>query len=666
MSSDSDRIQFMQTGAGIMALLATDTSKVPVFREVNGEEFVYYGEKNDYPEYLLKIFNRSAKHNAIVTGKINYIYGKGWEEEQGEVIVNTAGETANDLLLKSVSDFELFNGFAVQVIYSRASGKIAELYHVDMSSLRVSKDGKKVFYTSEWFKESGERAMNPESNEDWKVFDIYNPLKPRGTQILYYKCYRPKLRCYPLPDYIGAIPYIEVDMRVAAYHLNNISKGFTGGTMINFFNGIPTEEEQRKIAKKFNAKFSGEDGDLTVFNYSDSKEHGAEILQLRPNDLDKQYLQLNDTVLQEIFTGHKITSPMLFGIRTPGSLGGRNELLEANEMFKNNYVTPRQQQVEKTYNMLFEGMGMKNEFTITSLSPVTMVGAADVLKVMTPDEIRKEAGLPLQETTDDKKTLDAINTVSPLVANEVMKSMTPNEIRRLVGLPPVADGDVIPKPEAGQDIQPTGEAQMRSERTKEEKKVIGLFKNCGKSKNDFEVINVSQGFRRDHSELLKDCFAKLNISELQRSILALLEKDPMTTIPSMATALKAAQPKILEAIDGLAKQKLIITHDASVVVTRKGEKVIDNQPPPTINLFIMYSYDELPGIPPVKTESREFCSELIGLNRLYTREDIQSISDEVGTDVWLYRGGFYHNPEDDITTPYCRHVWNQNVVQKKK
>jgi hypothetical protein len=33
--------------------------------------------------------------------------------------------------------------------------------------------------------------------------------------------------------------------------------------------------------------------------------------------------------------------------------------------------------------------------------------------------------------------------------------------------------------------------------------------------------------------------------------------------------------------------------------------------------------------------------------------------------VWLRRGGFWTRKGTNITTPYCRHVWEQVVIKEK-
>jgi hypothetical protein len=62
------------------------------------------------------------------------------------------------------------------------------------------------------------------------------------------------------------------------------------------------------------------------------------------------FMQLNEQVQQEILMSHRVTSPMLFGIKTEGQLGGRNELIEAYEAFQTSYVEPRQAQLDRCLN----------------------------------------------------------------------------------------------------------------------------------------------------------------------------------------------------------------------------------------------------------------------------------------------------------------------------
>ena len=83
---------------------------------------------------------------------------------------------------------------------------------------------------------------------------------------------------------------------------------------------------------------------------------------------------------------------------------------------------------------------------------------------------------------------------------------------------------------------------------------------------------------------------------------------------------------------------------------------------------VLYSYEKKPGIKgdTLIPTSRPFCKALVNSNKLYSREQINQISVAVERDVWSYRGGWYHNPDTDRTTPSCRHVWKQNIVTRRR
>ena len=61
------------------SVVQLENHKVPIFKEVRGEEWIQLGEKNDYAWYLIQLYDRSAKHAAIVKAKVNYTTGAGWK-----------------------------------------------------------------------------------------------------------------------------------------------------------------------------------------------------------------------------------------------------------------------------------------------------------------------------------------------------------------------------------------------------------------------------------------------------------------------------------------------------------------------------------------------------------------------------------------------------------
>jgi DNA-binding Lrp family transcriptional regulator len=344
----------------------------PSFKITGKKELVNYGAKNDYPFYLLDMFNSSAKNNAICTQKAAYIAGQGWAIPN--LVANRTGETFDSILSKIALDVTIFGGFTLQIIWNRAFTGIAEVYHLDFSKGRKNITGEKYYYSNNWEK------YRPDVTE-YPMFKQVND-KRDPIQILYYQEYRPQQETYPLPDYMGAMKWIELDTEVANFHLNNVKNNFWGGALISFNGAVPPENDQKIIVDKVTKKFTGSDnaGSIVV-TFSDGKERAPTIDRVPIDNLDKQFDILNKTVSGEIFTGHRVTSPMLFGVKTEGQLGGRTELLEANELFQNNYVSPKQEDIEDTFAIIFTLKGIAE----LKIIPLEILSEADVVQTQQPN-----------------------------------------------------------------------------------------------------------------------------------------------------------------------------------------------------------------------------------------------------------------------------------------
>jgi hypothetical protein len=225
--------------------LTFSDNKLPTFKENKGKQIVNYGDKNDYPEKLLELYNRSPKHNAILTKKVHFIVGKETViEGSGAPLVENWNkyDTLKEFNFKTRLDKKLFGAFAVEVCYDR-TGK-PTYYHLQVSKVRTL-DHKSYQYWPDGAKTKA---------QDVKFYDVYDPknkVKEDGfykKQILYVREYRADLAVYSLPDYIGAIQYIDIDTRISNFHLNNISTGFAAGTLVQMFKGEPTPEQAREVA----------------------------------------------------------------------------------------------------------------------------------------------------------------------------------------------------------------------------------------------------------------------------------------------------------------------------------------------------------------------------------------------------------------------------------
>ena len=590
--------------------LKFSNDKVPQFVEQKQQDWVKYGEENNYPQYLVLLFNRSAKHNAIITSKQLYIAGKGWifdqSTMQGEEVVSLQAfidnpnpyETLNDLSKKTILDNELFGGCYLKVVATKGN-KGVQIYHVDYCDIRSNDDNTEFYYSNEWLDISGNENSRPE----FTTYPAYDPNKKQAESIYYYKSYRPNLKTYTLPEYIGAVPAIITDAEIANFHRAEIQNSFKGSKMVTFVNGVPSDDEMQATKRRLNKQFMPTDGaGQIVIDFADDKDRVAIIQDLDSGNFQDKYNALNDTIQQEIFVGHKITSPMIFGVRVSGQLGGRAEMIDAFNLFTNTYVSPKQEVQEQIFNVFAP---IKGKLKIKQLEPI----------------------MP----SFTEQTLTQI--------------LTKDEMREIIGRKPLEPTQIIETPTVAKF-------------SKQTKDLIDFetFSKYGEPTENFTVVKTK-----------KIMFGKQDfISKLEQGILDIIKKTPEINIEDLTKVLKVDKTKITDALETLIADGLI---DKNLVITSKGE---NKNVPSFSELFIRYKYTLRSDAPALIGESRDFCAAMMANPRYFSREDIENIGKELGQvygipnyDAFRRRGGWLHDTNLDANVPYCRHIWVQELIKRK-
>jgi predicted transcriptional regulator len=568
-------------------------NKLPVFKENKAKGFVTFGADNLYPDFLIELFNKSPKHNAIVSAKASYVAGIGTEvygqnttdtaKIQAKLKSINAYETYEELKAKVAYDAELFNGFAIEVIWNKAKTAPSEYYHIPFKDIRKGLEGDFV-YCADWTDSKAEKIH----------YQPYNPITRESKQLYYCQFYRPGQGEYPLPDYVGALKYIEVDTEISNYYLNSIKNGFTAQTHIQLFKGIPTPEEARATARRFKENYQGTDnaGGL-IIQYNDPTEKESVISNLQPSDFDKQFDLLNKTVQQEIFVAHKVNSPMLFGVRVEGQLGGRSELIEAYEMFHHAYIEPRQQKIDDTFAYLLE--------------PIASVKLETINK--------PPIGLDYQ----------ALFTAGIIDRNEARKELGFDEIEEPLNV-------------ALSKQNPFGWDDERD---------IKVFQQYGESADNFEAYKFEF------------------VDAVETAILNVLKENKGLQVGDIVNITKLDAKVVADAIAKLAKAELIKSYEDGLETTPKGVEEVKRL---QTEIVVRYGYALAAGIKGtlVIPTTRDFCRQIVESNRVYSREDINAMSAQLGYDVWKRRGEWYTNPDTGITTPQCRHIWQQQLLRRIK
>jgi len=385
----------------------------PTVKEIPHQDWVQYGDnsyKNLYPTYLVDLYNNSATHAAIVNATAAMIAGEELLVDNKEDLSKyvdikkffaniNSKETAHEVFTKAAFDLKLQGGFALNIIWSKDRTRIAEIYHLPVEQLRVGvpDENNRVqdYYISADWSQYRKKEYAPRRVAAFNAND-----RREASQILYTGLYSPAMEVYHTPDYVASTNWIEIDSLTADYHLNNIANGFSGSYFINFANGIPTKEERERIERQITKKFTGaNNAGKFVLTFTEDGQEKPEIIPIQVSNADKQYTVLNELCIQNIMIGHRVTSPMLLGVKTEGQLGGRNELTQAYELYMNTVIKPYQNVILKTFKRLLAINDIVIPFSIQNVSPINSLFGSDVLKdVLTQDEIREQAGYePLEK-----------------------------------------------------------------------------------------------------------------------------------------------------------------------------------------------------------------------------------------------------------------------------
>ena len=646
-------------------------ARQPEYKEKKGIGYMQYGDRNDYPNYLVELFNKSAKHNAIIKSKVHYITGNGWtgsDEAQTFIAKVNRMESLNELTRKVSLDVELFGGYYLEIIWS-ATGQLSEIWHCDYTKIRTNKDNTQFWYKDDW----------KDNKEDFIVYPAFNPSFGTGKQILYVKEYRPDMGIYSLPGYFGALNYIESDIEISKTVLGNAQTGFSASKLITLPNGEPSDDEKRNIEKRFTNRFSGSDGKKFILAFVNDSARKPIVEDLGASDITKEDFAKVDSLIQtNIFSGHQITTPSIFGIAEAGKLGARSEMRDGYEIFKNTYVNSKQMHLEGVFNMLANFRGIEDPaLKITPTEPIGIEFTEAILKEIAPKEwLLEKAGIDITKY----QTAPADAPQQALSINEHIKGLKGREWQNMQRIIREFTKGKINREQASAMLK-TGYALsdeeittwLGSEELEFADQDFSLFLEFGEDKKEFNIWKTKQRFS-DEEDL--QTFA--DVSQLESNILDQISKQKDVTPEVLAKVLKTDVKTINNVIADLEERGILKSKSTSIgkgidknviierELTKPLAKIVEDVKPTTTEILIRYSYAWIAGYSNADVDtSRPFCKTLLAANRFYSRSDIEQISARLGYSVWDRRGGWWTKPSGKHSES-CRHQWQTNVVTRKK
>ena len=670
------------------------TATAPIVQEARGKDWIEFSGgdewKNLYPQFLIDLYYNSSTHSAIINATAEMIAGEDLyvenEDENLEAYVRlkkflrhaNGKESLHQVVKKVAFDFKLQGAYALHIIWNQERTEIAEVYHVPVERVRAGIPNPlgqidSYFISSNW---SDVRNHPPHEIKAFNRLD-----RTSASQLIYTGSYSPNMDIYHTPDYIAGCNWALVDQRVAEFHLNNIQNGFSGSYFISFANGIPTQEERFQIEQSLTEKFAGaKNSGKFILTFSDDKTRTPEITPIAVSDADKQYLALQELLVTNICSAHRITSKTLMGIDTTnGFSSNADELRNASNFYHNTVIRPFQTNILNTLQTIFSVNNMDLEVDFEQLKPITVEFDSSILKeVMTQEEIRESLQLPPLVLTEKNPVTDALSTMSPLLANKVLNNLTLDETRNLIGLPSI-DPNELPQ-------EDTGDVNMC--RTKEpifkRNKKFNTFNKIGTidGKPVFSTIEEAvahaktlgcEGYHEhdlngtvsymaceDHSEATD----LTEVTELTKFIQEYGEDIPedWELIDEENASSEHQDFDFEKTLNEVANEKTMLASTGTAIPSRKSEQ--DGQSKKTGDYFrVRYVYEQDNFLQNKSGKKRDFCRQMMGANKLYRKEDIINMDSKVvnagwgpeGADtysIWLYKGG-----------GNCHHFWLRKIYK---
>ena len=389
---------------------------VPQFQEVQGKSWITYGADDCYGDYLESLYLGSSIHSAIVNGVGAMIYGKGLgskerddsegNKEQWLRLQTLLNSSDPDFLKRLALDLKLYGQCYVNTIWNKARTSIVKMKHLPVHTMRAGiadSDGKidLWYYKPSWAKENDRSKP-----QVIRAFDMDD--RTEASRVLQIKRYSPSFHYYGLPDSQGSNGYVELDIKVQSFHLNNISNSLMPSMMLSFSNGIPTDQERADIERKVYEKFSGSNnaGKLLI-KFNDGPDTAPKIEPISSNGSDDMYTYLSTEITNKVLSGHRVTSPLLFGVRGGGNSWGSNadELNDSYSLFHNTVVEEFQEILLKGLDQVFVANAINLDLFFIPSKPANFINIEDdTTEVVEPPKEEMSSEIP----KPDESCLEAL------------------------------------------------------------------------------------------------------------------------------------------------------------------------------------------------------------------------------------------------------------------
>jgi uncharacterized protein YwgA len=407
----------------ILNLAAYET---PTIQESKRDEWVEYGEGNDYFSFLIDRYTNSPTNNAIINNISRLVYGKGLSATDASRKPNEYAQMMALLnkedIRKVVKDFKMLGNAAMQIHYTKDRKKIQKVYHIPVNLIRAEKCNKDGEIEGYYY------------SDNWSDVKKYAPKRipafgysQEQIEILYIMPYSVGMKYYAYPDYLGALPYATLEEEIADYLLNEVQNGFSGTKVVNFNGGIPSEEQQQIISSKVLGKLTGSRGQKVIVAFNNNETEKTTVDDIPLNDAAEQYQYLSDECMRKLMLAHNVTSPLLFGIAsTNGFSSNADELKNSSILFDNMVIKPIQEILIDAFDKILAYNGISLNLFFKTLQPLEFT---DLENAQTEEQVIEETGVQLSSDISDEELDVMLNDLEGEVVGEEWEVIGKREVK---------------------------------------------------------------------------------------------------------------------------------------------------------------------------------------------------------------------------------------------
>jgi hypothetical protein len=375
-------------------VLELSSYTTPVIQESKRDAWVEFGEDNNYFQFIIDRYVNSTTNSSVINNVNRLIYGRGLSALDASKKPNEYAQMMAlfhaDCIRKIVLDRKMFGQFAMQIHYSQDHKRILKAYHIPVNLLRAEKCNKDgeiegYYYSDNWL------DVKKYAPKRIPAFGYSN----EQIEIIYSKPYAVGMKYYALPDYQGGLPYAKLEEEIADYLINEVQKGFAGRVVINFNNGVPTEEQQQIITGKVKSQLTGPRGEKVIIGFNNNQESKTTVDTMPVNDAPDLYNSLSEECVKKIMLAHNVTSPLLFGLGSAnGFSSNADELKNASILFDNMVIKPIQDQIIDAFDKILAFNGVSLKLFFKTLQPLEFV---DLENAQNEEQVAEETGTELSK-----------------------------------------------------------------------------------------------------------------------------------------------------------------------------------------------------------------------------------------------------------------------------